>query len=96
MRTWPLAHAMTIRLLPVNSSAPATTTSSSPSENTIPPTSRCAANPRLASLATRVNISAPSPMKAPAITPSSADVDHGKRVFCTPTVRTRSAIWAGV
>ena len=35
-----LAHAITIRLLPVNSSAPPTTTSTRPSENTIPASSR--------------------------------------------------------
>src|SRR6476469_8556051 len=36
VRTLPLAHAMTIRLLPVNSSAPATTTMISPDAKTTP------------------------------------------------------------
>jgi len=50
----PPAQAMASRLLPVNSSAPATVTRMSPSENTSPPSSREAAKPRLASLATSV------------------------------------------
>src|SRR5687768_5493918 len=46
------AQAMASRLLPVKSSAPATTTSTSPSENTSPPSTREAAKPSVGSLAT--------------------------------------------
>jgi hypothetical protein len=95
LRTCPPAQAMAIRLLPVNSSAPATDTSSRPSENASPPISRCAAKPSEASLATSVNIIAPRPMKAPASTPSSASVRGGRRALRTPTSLTRCAICAG-
>ena len=50
----PSAQAMASRLLPVKSSAPAITTSSSPRQNTTPPSTRCAAKPRVASDTTRV------------------------------------------
>ena len=48
------AQAMASRLLPVKSSAPATTTSKRPSEKHTPPSTRDAANPSVASLATKV------------------------------------------
>jgi hypothetical protein len=41
--TLPLAQAMMIRLLPVNSSAPPTRTSAKPSVKTSPPTTRTVA-----------------------------------------------------
>ena len=52
--TFRLAHAITIRLLPVNSSAPPTITSARPSENTRPPSTRTVAKLSSASLATMV------------------------------------------
>ncbi len=48
----PSAHAIASKLLPVNSSAPATTTSTSPSEKVTPPSTCRAAKPRLASART--------------------------------------------
>ena len=48
------AHAIASKLLPVNSSAPATTTSSRPSEKHTPPRTREAAKPSVASLVTSV------------------------------------------
>ena len=54
VETFRLAHAMTIRLLPVNSSAPPTSTSASPSENARPPNTRTVAKLSSASLAMMV------------------------------------------
>src|SRR5262249_29776010 len=51
---FPLAQAITIRLLPVNNSAPPTRTIARPSENTSPPTTRTVAKLKPASLATIV------------------------------------------
>ena len=93
--TRPLAHAITMRLLPVNSSAPATTTSNSPSENARPPSSRDTANPGEGSLATSVNIIAPSPMKAPPSNPSRNSVGNGRPTLSTPMALTRWAISRG-
>ena len=50
----PLAQAITIRLLPVNNSAPPTKTIASPRENTNPPTTRVVAKLSPGSLATMV------------------------------------------
>ena len=52
--TLPSAQAIASRLLPVNSSAPATTTSSSPSEKHTAPSTRPVAKDRPASLITSV------------------------------------------
>jgi hypothetical protein len=93
--TWPPAQAIAIRLLPVKSSAPATMTRMRPSENTNPPSRRDAAKPSAVSLATSVNINAPRPMKAPANTPSSACVSHGRRALTTPTLLMRAAMSCG-
>jgi hypothetical protein len=93
--THPSAHAIASRLLPVKSSAPATVTSTSPSEKLRPPSSRVAAKPRPASLATSVNISAPSPMKAPASTPSIARGSSGSFALTTQNSFTRPAISLG-
>src|SRR5262249_54768003 len=54
VETLPLAQAITIRLLPVNNSAPPTKTIASPSENTSPPTTRMVAKLNATSLATMV------------------------------------------
>ena len=61
-----VAKLMTIRLLPVNSSAPATTTSISPSENPTPANSRVVPNPSPECVAMIVAKIPPSAMKAPA------------------------------
>ena len=54
VETVPLAQAITIRLLPVNSSAPPTRTSANPRVNTSPPTTRTVAKLSSGSLATMV------------------------------------------
>ena len=91
----PSAQAIASRLLPVNSSAPATTTSSRPSENTRPPTSWLAARPSVASARTITNSIEPRPMKAPASTPSISRGSVAMRALATPTVSTRRATSSG-
>lgn len=86
---------MTNRLLPVNSSAPATTTSKSPSEKTKPPTTCALANPSVASDLTSTNNIAPKPMKAPASTPNNSKGQAAMRALAMPTCSTRRATSAG-
>ena len=93
--TVPFAHAIASRLLPVNSSAPATEIRISPSENATPPSSLVAAKPSDASLAISANMSAPRPMKAPANMPSSDSVKSGRPALTTPNSPTRRAISFG-
>jgi hypothetical protein len=83
------------RLLPVNSSAPATTTSSNPREKTRPPTSCVAAKPSVVSAPTITNSIEPRPMKAPASTPSISRGSVAMRAFATPTVAIRRATSLG-
>jgi hypothetical protein len=99
-KTWPVltrpsAHASTSRLLPVKSSAPATTTISSPRENTAPPKNWDAAKPRPASARTITESIDPSPMKAPASTPSMTSGANASFAFAAPTAWIRCAISAG-
>ena len=61
-----VARLMTIRLLPVKSSAPATTTSISPNENPTPARSRVVPNPSPDCVAMTVAKIPPSAMNAPA------------------------------
>ena len=91
----PSAHAMASRLFPVNNSAPATTTSSRPSEKTTPPSTRESAKLKEASLATSVKYIAPNPMKAPASMASIHMVNKGNRALTTHTSLTRSATCLG-
>ena len=91
----PSAHAMASRLLPVNSSAPATITSSSPSEKTSPPPICAAAKPRVASALTITNNIVPRPMNAPASVPSIKSGSVAMRALATPTVSMRSATSLG-
>jgi hypothetical protein len=57
---------MTIKLSPVKSSAPAITTSMSPTLNTAPAMNLVNPNPRVASEPTMIDNCAPNAMKAPA------------------------------
>jgi len=79
----------------VNSSAPATTTSSSPRQKATPPSTCAEAKPNVASDFTMVKKSAPRPMKAPASPPSNARGSKGKRALTTPTFSTRCATSRG-
>jgi hypothetical protein len=91
----PSAQAIARRLLPVNSSAPATITSTSPSENTRPPPICAAAKPSVASALTITNNIIPRPMKAPASVPSIKSGSVAMRAFATPTVSMRRATSLG-
>jgi hypothetical protein len=93
--TQPSAQAIASRLFPVKSSAPATVTRIRPSEKAIPPTSREVAKPSVGSDATSVYMSAPSPMNAPASTPSIATVRNGICALTTQKSLTRPAICRG-
>ena len=93
--TQPSAHAIASMLFPVNNSAPATVTRIRPSENDRPPSTRVAANPSPASLATSVYMSAPRPMNAPASMPSMDTVNSGMRALITQKSFTRPAISFG-
>jgi len=77
---------MTIRLLPVKSSAPATTTRMRPSEKVTPAMSRVAPKGRSAVPAVAVVAKiAPRAMKAPARTASASVAGVESPAFVTPT-----------
>ncbi len=90
-----LAHAMATRLLPVKSSAPATTTSIRPSEKVIPPMTLVGPRPRPLSVMARVAKAAPTPMKAPASTERAMVLENDSRALATPRSRTLPAISSG-
>ncbi|AJR05443.1 hypothetical protein H744_1c0418 [Photobacterium gaetbulicola Gung47] len=89
------AQAIAKRLLPVNSSAPATMTSNSPREKVTPPSTCCMANPSSASDFTKVKYKPPRPIKAPANMPSITMESSGSLAFTTPMLSTFSAICLG-
>jgi hypothetical protein len=87
------AHAMTIRLLPVKSSAPPTTTSTRPRLKTTPASTRM--DPEGESPAparATVKKTAPSAMKAPARTLRTESAERSKAAFRAPASSARSAI----
>jgi hypothetical protein len=88
-------QAMTTRLLPVNSSAPPTTTSTSPRENANPASIRPGPNPKELPVRASVENMAPNAMNAPASTPSARVGTAGRVAFLTPICSTSSATWAG-
>ena len=65
----PSARAIMIRLLPVNSSAPTTSSRIRPRKNTTPPNKRPGLKPRLLLVITTTYSMAQKSMKAPASTP---------------------------
>src|SRR5262245_30634537 len=92
----PLAHAMTSRLLPVNSSAPPTTTSTRPRLKTTP--ARTQAGPAgdiVVPVRATVANTPPSAMKAPASTASARVRGASMVALRTPTSSARRAISAG-
>ena len=94
----PLAKAMTIRLLPVNSSAPATTTAMRPRQKTRPPNSLTRPKPMPAAdkpVVTIVAKIAPHAIKAPASTARANMVGVLSSALATPTLSMRLAIFAG-
>ena len=90
-----LAQAMANRLLPVKSSAPATTTRTSPRLKLKPPNKRVTPKPKLALVITTVKKRAPSEMKAPARTARARSVTASVRAFATPSCSARRAISRG-
>ena len=81
--------------LPVNSSAPQHSTSTSPRQKQSPPTARCTANGTAGSPRNTQKYSAPNAMNAPA---SIADAKHfafGMAALASPTFSAFSAISAG-
>ena len=95
VETLRLAQAMMISVLPVNSSAPAMTTRTSPRLNATPPSIRVGPKPSSASVTVTVNSIAPSEMKAPA-SPASTSVDtRSMRALAAPTRSQASAICGG-
>jgi hypothetical protein len=93
--TWPLATAISMRLFPVNSSAPAITTKIRPSENATPASHLVTPKPRELSVPTKVARTAPRPMNTPARTPSTNAGIMRAFALATPRVRTRFAISTG-
>jgi hypothetical protein len=89
---------MTIRALPVNSSAPPTTTRMRPSENTIPASSRTIPQGRMptAPAVTVVAKTAPRAMKAPASTASTNVLTGSMAALRTPICSALAAISAGI
>ena len=80
-----LAAPMTMRQLPVNSSAPATITQMRPSEKQKPPRMLDAAKPSVGSAFTQVMNSAPLPMSMPAMSASTMVRPISIWVFARPT-----------
>ena len=76
---------MTMRQLPVNSSAPATITQMRPSEKQKPPRMLDAAKPSVGSAFTQVMNSAPLPMSMPAMSASTMVRPISIWVFARPT-----------
>ena len=91
----PLAHAMTIRLLPVNSSAPAMTTRTRPSEKATPPSTRVRPKPSAAPVTVSVKYMPPKAMNTPANRPRMTVSRAGSCALRTPTFSTSWAISAG-
>ena len=89
------ANAITIRVLPVNSSAPLTTTRIRPRLNTSPPSSLEIPGASVASDVTTCEKFAPSAMNAPASTPSGTSLRRGSAAFITPTCSALAAMSAG-
>ena len=89
------AQAIDTKLLPVNSSAPATTTRIRPSENASPPSNRVTPKPSSESVTTTRKNTAPSEMKAPASTASTSTLSRSAVALATPTDSTRAAISLG-
>src|SRR3990172_7665036 len=84
--TLPLAQAITIRLFPVNNSAPPTTTKTSPRQKTRPVNNLAIPKGNvLVPAAVFVANTAPSAIKAPANTDKVNIVSAGASAFRTPT-----------
>jgi hypothetical protein len=83
-RISPLAHAIASRLLPVKSSAPATTTSTSPRQNPRPPKRRVMPKPSADWVMITVEKIAPMETNAPASTPSTRRVSVSVWALATP------------
>src|SRR6516164_664779 len=95
--TFWFAHAITIKLFPVNSSAPPTTTRIRPSENTKPARSRTTpkgTDPAVPATTVLEN-TAPSAMNAPASTASTNTLAASMPAFLTPIASAFAAISAG-
>ena len=89
------AQAITIRVLPVNNSAPPTMTRISPSENTSPANKRPTPYGRPSPASTVVANRAPKPMNAPASAASTKVASVSALAFRTPTCSARAAICGG-
>jgi len=94
--TRPSTQAMTIRQLPVNSSAPATTTRISPVEKIKPPSSRAGPKPRPAPAMAAVKPAAPRAMKAPARNDRVAKGTAANAALLTPASSMRFATSTGL
>jgi hypothetical protein len=94
-RTLLLAQAITIRLLPVKSSAPPTTTSTRPSAKTRPPSARTGPPGPEIPASTVVANMPPSPMKAPPSTARANSVTASRRVLAAPISSALRAISGG-
>ena len=95
-RILPSAHAMAIKIFPVKSSDPHTTTNKSPIEKQIPPINLAIAKLSSLSLTMIVKYRAPIPTKPPAIIPNRNNVLRGNLALVTPPALTLAAISAGV
>src|SRR5688572_5730106 len=95
--TLPFAQAMTIKLLPVNNSAPPTITRTSPNENVSPITRRLTPYPTVSCIPapTVVAKTAPREMKAPARTARTNVRTASTPALRTPASSAFSAISAG-
>ena len=94
-RTLRLAAAITMSMLPVNNSAPPTTTRMRPSEKLRPPMSREIPGASPVPAVTAVENTAPREMNTPPSTASANRRGNGSAALATPTVSARSAISAG-
>lgn len=90
-----LAQAIARRLFPVKSSAPATTTRTSPRQKLKPPSKRVTPKPRPALVTTTVKKRAPSEINAPASIASTTSVTVSVCAFTTPRRSTMRAISRG-
>src|SRR5205809_5123214 len=95
--TVPLAHAMLINALPVNNSAPPTTTKTSPRQNTIPASRRARpkGNTPAVPALTVVEKMAPRAINAPARMARVRSDQKGRQHFRAPTSSARFAISGG-
>jgi hypothetical protein len=87
---------MAIKIFPVKSSAPHTTTNKSPIEKQIPPINLAIAKLSSLSLTMIVKYKAPIPTKPPAIIPNRNNVLRGNLALVIPPALTLAAISEGV